>query len=216
VPGPADSKDVKLPKVLNLGSGKQFLDDAINVDQGPLWRPDIVADLNLPFPLQAGQPYFTERFGPVVIERDSIDEIFAFDILEHLRELTVAMTSCLHLLKSGGQMHIQVPYELSIGAWSDPTHVRAFNERSWTYYTAWPWYLGWVDARFHLEELDYVLADRGQELASQGTNLETLLATPRAVDAMKLTLRKQKITADERQRMEDAGYLGARPMPAHS
>jgi SAM-dependent methyltransferase len=209
MPSLADRTRVKIPSVLNLGSGKQFLDDALNVDHSPLWRPDIVADLNLPFPLQAGQPCITERFGPVLLERESIDEILAFDVLEHIRELTVAMTSCLHLLRIGGRFRIQVPYELSLGAWSDPTHVRAFNERSWTYYTAWPWYLGWVDARFHLEELDYVLAARGEQLIGQGASLESVLATPRAVDAIKVSLRKQRITPEERRRIEASGYLGA-------
>jgi len=43
------------------------------------------------------------------------------------------MTNCLKLLRVGGVFKILVPYDLSYGAWQDPTHIRAFNERSWLY-----------------------------------------------------------------------------------
>ena len=193
------------PRILNIGSGKHFIDEALNVDHGAMWRPDVVADLNEPFPRQPGQALITARFGPIVLLPGTFDEILAFDVLEHLRELTTAMTSCLHLLRSGGRMRIQVPYELSLGAWSDPTHVRAFNERSWTYFTAWPWYLGWTDARFDLTQCEFTYSSLGADLARKGVALEALLTTPRAVDAMKVVLTKVPITADQRRQMVEAG-----------
>jgi hypothetical protein len=89
----------------------------------------------------------------------------------------------------GGEMHISVPYDLSLGAWQDPTHVRAFNQNSWVYYCAWAWYLGWTGSRFNMERLEYKL--------SPGTDLELpqeqLLRTPRAVESMYVVLKKVKI-----------------------
>jgi predicted SAM-dependent methyltransferase len=81
------------------------------------------------------------RFGKMNIQPGMFTEILALDVLEHVSDLVKCMRNCLDLLAPGGEMKIVVPYDLSIGAWSDPTHVRAFNERSWVYYCAWSWYL---------------------------------------------------------------------------
>jgi predicted SAM-dependent methyltransferase len=51
----------------------------------------------------------------------------ANDVLEHLPDLRTAMTSCLELLREGGRLHVRVPYDLSHGAWQDPTHVRGYR-----------------------------------------------------------------------------------------
>jgi len=37
----------------------------------------------------------------------------------------------LHWLRVGGVLKVAVPYELSLGAWSDPTHVRDYSEEEW-------------------------------------------------------------------------------------
>ena len=130
-----------VPRILHLGSGKSFREQWLNVDCDPGWHPDIVADLNEPFP--ARTEYGTDRFGIVRLEPGGFEAIVAQDVLEHLTGLTTCMKSCLDLLEVGGLFHIGVPYDLSCGAWQDPTHVRAFNEQSWRYYTDWCWYLGW-------------------------------------------------------------------------
>lgn len=126
------------------------------------------------------------------------DEIISNDVLEHIPNLTAAMTSCLRLLKTGGLFRIQVPYDLSYGAWQDPTHLRAFNERSWLYYTDWFWYLEWEEARFDLLEVQFVLSPIGEKLKPQFA-LEDLIRQPRAVDHMRVTLRKRLLTEPEKQ-----------------
>lgn len=93
-------------------------------------------------------------------------------------------------------MIINVPYDLSYGAWQDPTHVRAFNERSWLYYTDWHWYLGWVEARFAVESIEMVLSPLGRQLQAS-LPPEQLYRQPRAVDSMKVVLVKQRLTAEE-------------------
>ena len=112
--------------------------------------------------------------------------ILANDVLEHLPDLVGAMTSCKKLLKSGGEMRIHVPYDLSYGAWQDPTHLRAFNEKSWLYYCDWHWYLGWED-RFYMTHLEFRLNPFAQDLK---LTQEELLRTPRAVDSMYVVLTK--------------------------
>ncbi len=189
-----------LPTRLNLGSGKRFMPDWLNIDVNPLWRPDIVADFNHPFPPE--RPIETDRFGVVTISPGSFTEIKAHDVLEHLADVVMCMTNCLHLLDFGGVMDIRVPYDLSYGAWQDPTHVRAFNERSWLYFTEEFWYIGWSAARFDLEALTMVPSDFGKELyereAPNGMTLHDLSRTPRAVEHMDVRLVKIHLTEKEK------------------
>ena len=134
----------ELPRKLNLGSGKDWKEDYLNVDINPQWDPDVCVDMSSP---DLTEP-FTTRFGFCIpLAPSYFDEIQAHDVLEHVPDLVQLMTNCLNLLRDGGVMRIIVPYDLSYGAWQDPTHVRAFNENSWLYYTDWFWYLGWRDWR---------------------------------------------------------------------
>jgi len=200
----ADSAcEVRVPTKLNLGSGKDWREDHFNVDFDPYWEPDAVLDFNHPLPI--GQPIATLRFGAVVLQNNSFDEIIANDSLEHIPSLMTAMHSCLNLLKVGGVFRISVPYDLSWGAWQDPTHVRAFNERSWLYYTDWFWYMGWTEARFDLVQFDLGLSPIGQALQKQRVKGEDLARHPRAVDQMRVVLRKRLLTEPEKQQV--SAYL---------
>jgi len=189
-----------VPRKLNLGSGKDWREDYFNVDFDPYWQPDAVLDFSQPLPI--GQSLETDRFGTVVLANNSFDEIIANDSLEHIPNLTIAMNSCLNLLKVGGSFCISVPYDLSWGAWQDPTHVRAFNERSWLYYTDWFWYMGWTEARFDLVQFDLALSPFGQQLAQQQVKGEDLARFPRAVDQMRVVLRKRLLTEAEKQQVQ--------------
>jgi len=189
------SVSAKYPTKINIGSGKNFRTEFLNMDFSPYWKPDIVADLSEPDLL--GQTFTTKRFGDVTLVAGTFHEIIANDVLEHIPDLVTAMTNCLNLLKEGGDFKINVPYDLSYGAWQDPTHVRAFNERSWLYYTDWFWYLGWKEARFDLTDLNYNLSPFGIKLREQGINLENTIRHPRAVDSMLVTLRKRSLTDEE-------------------
>ena len=195
------------PRRLNIGSGKDFRPEFLNVDWNDYWGPDIIMDLNQPVPL--GKPLPSSRFGELSLEAGSFDEIVANDLLEHIRDLSVLMTSCLRLLKEGGELKIKVPYDLSYGAWQDPTHVRAFNERSWLYYTDWFWYLGWTEARFDLASINFGLSDYGRTLKGKTAD-EMLLRHPRAVDEMQVVLRKRALTREEIQLVKKMNF-GRKP-----
>lgn len=192
-PSPASAA---LPARLNLGSGKSFDADAFNVDINPQWKPDLVIDMARPDLL--GSVVDTRRFGQVTLRPGLFREIVALEVLEHVPELTRLMTNCLELLTDDGLFRISVPYDLSYGAWQDPTHVRAFNERSWLYYTDWFWYLGWTEARFDLRACTFTLSPLGERLRAAGMPDDELTRTPRAVDGMSVELRKRRLTAEER------------------
>lgn len=189
-----------IPRKLNLGSGKDWREDYLNVDINIQWKPDAVVDMSEPYPHV--RAYRSERFGPIHLESGYFDEIRAHDVLEHVPNLVQLMTNCLDLLRDGGVMDIVVPYDLSYGAWQDPTHVRAFNERSWLYYTDWSWYLGWKDARFDLTKVAYMLSEFGTQFLDDDASQELLLRTPRAVDSMQVELTKRPTQPEERTQAE--------------
>ena len=172
-------------KTLNLGSGKDFREDCLNADIQESKKPDWVLDITkIPW----GETIST-RFGEIKVEQGMFTKIIANDVLEHIPDLVKAMTNCKDLLVEGGEFHIHVPYDLSLGAWQDPTHVRAFNENSWLYYTDWHWYLNW-DEKFTCTQMGFELSDLGHEMREEKIPLERIIRTPRAVDALQVILRK--------------------------
>jgi len=175
-----------IPKTLNLGSGKDWKDSYFNADILLRVNPDWWCDISK---VEFGTAIDSPRFGKVTIEKEMFEKIVANDVLEHIPDLISAMKNCRDLLKVGGEFVISVPYELSLGAWQDPTHVRAFNENSWLYYTEWCWYLGW-ESGFKLTELQFKLSELGSGMSEKGVSDEEILRTPRAVDSMKVTLCK--------------------------
>ena len=66
---------------------------------------------------------------------DSIDEIRAHHILEHISNLIPLMNDCKRVLKQDGLMEIEVPKYPSFTCFVDPTHVRAFADGTFDYFT---------------------------------------------------------------------------------
>jgi hypothetical protein len=208
-PQPPGPHGLAVPSTLHVGSGKDFRPEWLNLDVEPRWRPDVLFDLNLPLHGDCRLVVETARFGTVTLAEETFTEIVAQDVLEHVRDLPAAMTTLLGWLETGGVLRIGVPYELSLGAWSDPTHVRAFNERSFVYFTEWSWYLGWRTHHFRLQRLDFVPSEYGRSLVASGRTLEEVLRTPRAIDAMQVELVKQPLDARGR---ELARFHAERPL----
>lgn len=191
---PAIDRDIvppRLPHTLNLGSGRRFRPWCLNADIDPRWEPDCLLDVDKPLPAPAVVP--TRRFGGVELRAGSFDAVVADHLLEHVADLPTTMGNALALLRDGGTLHAEVPYDLSYGAWQDPRHVRAFNERSWLYYTDWHWYLGWEDARFDLVDLRFGPSPYGRSLLADGIPLIDVLLRPRAIDVMRVELRKRPL-----------------------
>ncbi|MEN9417832.1 MAG: hypothetical protein RI988_1452 [Pseudomonadota bacterium] len=138
------------PSRINLGSGKDYKPGWLNLDVIDRAEPDLVLDLGQPltFPVRA-----TSRFGlDVELQAASVEKVYANNVLEHVPDLPCLMGNVLALLKEGGEIEIEVPYEKAPTAWQDPTHIRAMNENSWIYYTEWFWYLGWYEHRFEMTQ----------------------------------------------------------------
>ncbi|WP_299438250.1 hypothetical protein [uncultured Rhodospira sp.] len=189
-PGPA-------PTVLNLDGGRNPVVDALNLAlpglpvPGDAAPPDLVAD---PCdPTLVGRVFDTDRFGLLTLAPGGLTRILAPWVPARVADLTALMTTCLTLLAENGIMEILVPYDLSHGAWADPANRRAFNEHSFTAFTDGHAAIGWTEARFHLESLEFAFTALGERLEAEGTPVETILATPRAVDAMRLVLRKRVV-----------------------
>ena len=179
-----------------IGSGKMYDPKLLNIDIDERWHPDIVADI-------ADRELFTRefssrRFGTLQLQRGWFDSITASHVLEHIPDLVTAMTNCLDLLTDAGLLLVTVPYDLSYGAWQDPTHVHAFNERSWLYYCEWYWYIGWTKSRFDLIEQSFRNSPWGDTLAARGVPQDEILRSPRAVDEIHVVLRKRHLTEAER------------------
>jgi SAM-dependent methyltransferase len=170
--------------VLNLGCGRDWREDCINADVERRVKSDWCLDIQNVY----WDGVLVTRLGEFPVKRGMFSKILANDVLEHIPDLVKAMTNCKDLLADDGEMHIHVPYDLSLGAWQDPTHVRAFNENSWAYYTSWHWYLGWED-RFFLQHLEFRLSKFGESLKLPQ---DEVLRTPRAVDSMFVILQKGK------------------------
>lgn len=171
------------PSRINLGSGKNYKAGWLNLDILDRTEPDLVLNLGVAqtFPLTA-----TTRFGVATeLTPGSIDHVNANNVLEHVPDLPCLMTNVLTLLKEGGELEIEVPYEKALTAWQDPTHIRAMNEMSWTYYTEWFWYLGWFEHRFEIARSSWL-------------DTQTRPCPKEQAAFMKITLRKVATTPFER------------------
>lgn len=174
------------PTHLIIGSGKTYDPLALNLDIDRRWKPDVVGDISAHYLVGMGQ-----------LTPGHFTRITATHVFEHVRDLIQAMTNCLTLLAIDGELHITVPYDLSYGAWQDPTHVRAFNERSWWYYTDWHWYLHWDEYRFDQVSCLFVGQTPLHEVFQVYDNLDPRLRNPRWIDEMQVVLRKRALTPEE-------------------
>ena len=106
---------------LNLGCGYRILEGYENIDNRAEVGPDRVLDLSKSWPYPDS----------------SIDEIRAFDFLEHIApdDVIFLIESIWEALKPGGLFHSFTPSTEGRGAFQDPTHRSFWNMNSWLYYT---------------------------------------------------------------------------------
>lgn len=103
---------------VDLGCGTRKYPGFIGVDNYPGPNVDIIADLNQNFPF----------------EDSCVDEVRAYDIIEHLPDRIHTMNEIWRICKPGAKVDIFVPSTDGRGAFQDPTHVSYWNINSFQYY----------------------------------------------------------------------------------
>jgi len=103
---------------INLGSSDRTKEGFLNLDILAMKGVDIVCDLNEGIPLKD----------------NSVTEIYASHILEHLDDTIKIMEEIYRVCKNGALVKIKVPYFKSIGAFKDPAHRRFFTEETFYYF----------------------------------------------------------------------------------
>ena len=94
---------------LNLGSGYRRIEGYKNVDNDELVKPDYLVDLedcHLP------------------IEDNTVDEVRAHHIFEHIHNFIPLMKEIYRVCKHGARLDILVPHHFHDVFWGDVTHVR--------------------------------------------------------------------------------------------
>lgn len=107
------------PWRLNLGSGRDVRPGYVNVDRVRLSGVDLICDFR--------------RF-PWPFRDDSIDEVLAIHVVEHLPDTIRVMEEIYRITRSGASVTIEVPHYKHSNAYKDPTHVRFFTEESFDYF----------------------------------------------------------------------------------
>lgn len=103
---------------IQLGGGEIKLEGYTNIDILALLSVDIVHDLNTGIPL----------------EDNSVEEVYADNCLEHLKDTCFIMEEIYRVCKPGAKVFIAVPYAQGDGAFKDPTHVAFFTENTFKYF----------------------------------------------------------------------------------
>jgi ubiquinone/menaquinone biosynthesis C-methylase UbiE len=127
---------------LNLGCGRNALPGWTNLDRVALRGVDVVADLEAPLPFAA----------------DSVETLLMCHVLEHIKDALGLMQELHRIAQPGAQLQVHVPFGASDDAWEDPTHVRPYFLRSFSYF-AQPFYSradygyrgDWQPERIHLK-----------------------------------------------------------------
>jgi SAM-dependent methyltransferase len=103
---------------LNLGCGQNRLEGYVNADREPVVEPDVVMDM--------------EEF-PWPFDDDSVDEVVAHHVLEHVGATTEifigVMQELYRVCRGGAQIRVAVPHPRHNFFLDDPTHVRAITPR---------------------------------------------------------------------------------------
>ncbi len=129
------------PLRINLGCGRQYLEDYLNCDVNPRVKADRYFDLDtFPYPLEA----------------DSATEIFMDNVLEHLEDIPRVMGELHRILRVRGTLRIIVPYAKSDWAFQDPTHKHFFTEATMNYFSDGFEYSFYTPYRFRILKANLV------------------------------------------------------------
>ena len=106
---------------LHLGCGLDIQPGYINIDHPKAILPDEVLRIN-----------FESHWLP--FEDNSVIEIKAIHLLEHITNLIPLMNEFNRVMKRNGELIIETPLAPFPEAFQDPTHVRFITEQTWGYF----------------------------------------------------------------------------------
>lgn len=133
---------------LNLGSGPDYRLNYVNVDIDPKTPCDKLVDLTQPWPF----------------ESDSVDEILANDIIEHLPDKLHTLREMWRVCKPRARIRLQIPRaDIGQGAYRDPTHTSFWVPQSFSsmYMQPGPWHPG----GYHFRVLKFSTTDLIDEVS---------------------------------------------------
>ena len=110
--------------ILQLGCGRKPVEGRVNVDLVQMDGVDVVHNLDVtPWP-----------WGD-----DTVTEIHAPHIFEHVTDPLGFMEQAHRVLVAGGLLHIEVPHWKHQNAFTDPTHLRYCTEDTFRYWVRGSW-----------------------------------------------------------------------------
>ncbi len=104
---------------LHLGCGRDKKEDYVNIDVSKDVNPDKVWDLEK---------------TPLPFKSDSVEEILANHVLEHVKNFVPLMHEIYRICKNGALLKIKTPFYSAWGQYNDPTHVRFFSPFTFNYF----------------------------------------------------------------------------------
>ena len=123
---------------LNIGCGKERLENAVNLDISGDVGADVVHDLNCrPWPFDSG----------------SFDEVHAYDVLEHVEDVAKTLEEIHRICRPGARLHATVPHFSSANAFTDVTHRHWFGWRSFDPFDAAHQHSHYSNARFRRRQI---------------------------------------------------------------
>ena len=125
-------------KKLNIGCGDKPMDGAINLDWIKLPGVDIVLNIEkTPWPFKDNE----------------FDEIYAYNVLEHVDNFIKIIEEIYRILKPNGLFIVSGPYYMHKDTFTDPTHKRGFTTKSFQYFEESCNLNFYTKARFNLEKI---------------------------------------------------------------
>lgn len=112
---------------LHLGCGTDLRPGYINIDKS---AGDGIVTVDLE---SARLPF----------DAETVDEIIAEQVFEHLQAFPALMNELHRVMRSGGVLRVTVPHVApglpAVEAFQDPTHVRFFTTNSFRYFVVTEW-----------------------------------------------------------------------------
>lgn len=104
---------------LHLGCGNDKRRGYINIDSSAEVRPDKIWNLEK---------------TPLPFKKDSVDEVLANHVFEHINNFMPLMRDLYRICKPGAIIKIRTPFYSAWGQYNDPTHVRFFTPFTFNYF----------------------------------------------------------------------------------